>query len=118
MYNPPGADGGTNTYWRKMSSAFPGHNVPLFGDCNYDGSDPSDNDDPPPVANEQLQTSDMSNWCLTRHNGRNPVDMSFVDSSIIPVGLKQLWGLNWSPSFNTSYQSQLNRWPVWMDQYN
>lgn len=120
MYNPPtSSTDGTNTaYWRKMSSAVPGHNVPLFGDCNYDGSNPSDTDQPPPVANEQLQTSDMSNWCITRHDGRNPLNMSFVDSSVVPVGLRQLWSLQWSQNFDTTYQSKLNRWPVWLDQYN
>ena len=30
------------------------------------------------------------------------LDMSFLDSSVIPVGLRELWRLNWSAIFNTS----------------
>jgi prepilin-type N-terminal cleavage/methylation domain-containing protein len=120
MYNPPASTGteGPDPYWRKLAAAGPGHNIPLFADYNYDGSDPADTDPPPPVANQQSQTADMSNVCITRHDGRNPVTMSFLDSSVNPVGLKQLWRLNWSTVFDTTYQDKLNRWPTWINQYN
>jgi hypothetical protein len=126
MYNPSplgtsAADAGNPAYWRKLSAAFPGHNVPLFGDCNYDGSSPTNTDVPPTVANQQT-AYDMSNWCITRHDGRSPVTLSFVDSSVIPVGLKQLWRLKWCTTFNVSYQDSLNgghgAWPPWMNAFN
>ena len=117
MYNPPSGSvaNGTN-YWRKLSAAFPGHNVPLFADCNYDGSTPTDTDQPPPVANEQIEGTqgDMSLYSITRHDGQRPVIMSFVDSSVRSVGLKELWTLGWSTTFDTNYANRLNRWPLWM----
>ena len=117
MYNPPSGSvaNGTN-YWRKLSAAFPGHNVPLFADCNYDGSTPTDTDQPPPVANEQIEGTqgDMSLYSITRHDGQRPVTMSFVDSSVRSVGLKELWTLGWSTTFDTNYANRLNRWPLWM----
>jgi prepilin-type N-terminal cleavage/methylation domain-containing protein/prepilin-type processing-associated H-X9-DG protein len=131
MYNPPSSVPDSDVpdpsyFWRKLSVASIGYNglpvsshtIPLFADYNYDGSQPVDTDPPPAAANQQSQTADMSNVCITRHDGRNPVNISFLDSSVNPVGLKQLWRLNWSTSFNTTYQDQLNRWPTWMNQYN
>jgi prepilin-type N-terminal cleavage/methylation domain-containing protein len=127
MYNPPAsvptADvPDPNGFWRKLSPALRGynglavsaHNVPLFGDCNYDGSQPFDTDAPPSVANEQSASSDMSNWCITRHEGKRPLNISFLDSSVTTVGLKQLWTLNWSADFNTTIQP---RWPTWINAY-
>jgi len=124
MYNPPPTTPVADVpdpggFWRKLSAAGPGHNIPLFGDCNYDGSQPLDTDVPPP---ENVQTAaEMSNWCITRHEGRRPLDISFLDSSVNPVGPKQLWTLKWSTDFNVNYQSSLNNghgaWPSWMSQY-
>ena len=43
--------------------------------------------------------------------------MTFVDSSVRNVGLKELYRLNWSTVFDTSYQDTVNRWPNWMSGY-
>jgi prepilin-type N-terminal cleavage/methylation domain-containing protein len=120
MYNPPvsaGPDGSNPLYWRKLSAPGPTHNIPVFSDCDYDGSQPSASDPPPPTPGQQSVTDDMSNFAIPRHDGGRPVNVALLDSSINPMGLKQLWRLNWSREFDTSYQDQLNNWPVWMRSY-
>ena len=141
MYNPPSSTPTSDVsaaqvpcFWRKLSPALIGyggkpaaaHNVPLFGDCAYDGSQPNDTDSIPSTINTLINStsasSDMSDWCITRHDGRSPLNMSFLDSSVTTVGLKQLWRLNWNPCFNVSYQDSLNNghgaWPGWMNSFN
>ncbi|HUD83668.1 MAG TPA: hypothetical protein VMQ67_09200, partial [Candidatus Saccharimonadales bacterium] len=120
MYNPPpsaGPDGSDPLYWRTLSAAGPLHNVPVFSDCDYDGSDPSDTDPPPPAPGQQSVTDDMSNFAIPRHDGNRPVNVTFLDSSVNATGLKQLWRLNWSTTFDTTYQDTVNRWPAWMNNY-
>jgi prepilin-type N-terminal cleavage/methylation domain-containing protein len=115
MYNPPAVPTSeipaneVNSFWRKLSAAVPGNNVPLIADCIYDGALPADTDTPPSIANESEINSDMSNYCITRHDGQRPVLMSFADSSVRSVGLKELWTLNWSTEFNTGLT---HRWPA------
>jgi prepilin-type N-terminal cleavage/methylation domain-containing protein len=120
MYNPPastGSDGANPLYWRKLSTAGPSHTIPVFSDCDYDGSDPSATDPPPPAPGQQSVTDDMSNFAIPRHDGNRPVNVAFLDSSINITGLKQMWRLNWSTSFDTTYQDKLNLWPAWMRSY-
>jgi prepilin-type N-terminal cleavage/methylation domain-containing protein/prepilin-type processing-associated H-X9-DG protein len=119
MYNPPAdsIDGGNPLYWRRLSAAGPLHNIPVFADCDYDGSDASDTDPPPPSPGWQSVNDDMSNFALPRHEGGRPVNVAFVDSSVNPTGLKQLWRLNWSTDFDITYQDKQNRWPIWMRGY-
>jgi prepilin-type N-terminal cleavage/methylation domain-containing protein len=120
MYNPPlstGEDGSNPLYWRKLSAGGPSHTIPVFSDCDYDGSEPSATDPPPPAPGQQSVTDDMSNFAIPRHDGSRPINVAFLDSSITPMGLKQLWRLNWSTSFDTRYQDQMNQWPVWMRSY-
>jgi len=131
MYNPPPVPTSdipaneVNSFWRKLTPALAGpngmavssHNIPLFSDCAYDGSQPFDTDQPTQHPNEQSITDDMSNYCITRHDGKSPVVMSFLDSSVRAVGLRQLWGLNWSTTFNPSLQNS-RTWPGWILAYN
>jgi prepilin-type N-terminal cleavage/methylation domain-containing protein len=128
MYNPPpsvlASDLGTNTtgYWRKLTPALTSvhgvasaSNIPLIGDCNYDGSQPEPTDLPPSVPNQQNQNADLSNFCIIRHpNNKKPTTMAFLDSSVRYVGLKQLWTLNWNPNFDIG---ATHRWPLWMNAY-
>ncbi len=109
-------------YWRKGSPS--GGNVtqiPVFADAVYDGSPPLDNDTPVSHKGWYIPSpaagSGMSNFSIVRHSGRSPVDMCFADSSVRSVGIKELWTLNWSRSFNTSYMASLNSWPAWMGAY-
>lgn len=120
MHNPPGSAGadGTNTaYWRKLGAAGSAMSVPVFADCMWDGSNPTQTDALPTGPGIQNTASDMSDFCIPRHAGARPVNMSFADSSVRIVGLKELYRFNWSTVFNTSYQDQVNRWPAWMGGY-
>ena len=132
MYNPPSttptADIPANEagyFWRKITPVLvgynglpaPAHNIPLFADCDYDGSQPANSDVPPPVANQQSQTSDISNFCITRHDGSRPVDKAILDYSVGNVGLKQLWKLNWSTAYNPAAGPPGHGFPSWMSTY-
>lgn len=118
VYMPtPGSD-----YWRKVSPG--GGNVtqiPVFADCVYDGSAPTDHD--PPVTHQGWVDAagavgnGMSNFSIVRHPGRTPLDVCFADSSVRNVGIKELWSLQWSQSFNPSYMASLNSWPAWMNSF-
>ncbi|MGP8199363.1 MAG: hypothetical protein ACLQU4_07665, partial [Limisphaerales bacterium] len=74
-------------------------------------------DQPTQQPNEQSINDDMSNYCITRHDGKNPVVMTFLDSSVRSVGLRQLWGLNWSTTFDPRLQNS-RTWPTWILAYN
>jgi hypothetical protein len=58
----------------------------------------------------------MSNWLITRHDSKRPLEMSFLDSSVRPVGLRELWTLNWSAIFNTSGPPG-HGFPIWIKAY-
>jgi prepilin-type N-terminal cleavage/methylation domain-containing protein len=131
MYNPPASvpvadipdPGG---FWRKLSPALvnykgaptSAHNVPLFGDCVYDGSQPYYTDTIPSGPNILLEGngSDMSNWLITRHESKRPLNMSFLDSSVRNVGFRELWTLNWAADFNTSGPPG-HGFPSWINAY-
>ena len=131
MYNPPPVPASdipaneVGSFWRKLTPALTGpggspvsaDNVPLFADCAYDGSQPLDTDQPTQQPNQQSITDDMSNYCITRHDGRTPVVISFLDSSVRPVGLRQLWRLNWSTTFDPNLQNS-RIWPAWILSYD
>jgi len=120
MYNPPpstGSDGSSPLYWRKLSAVGTSHTLPVFSDCDYDGSDPLPTDTPPATPGYQSITDDMSNFAIPRHEGNRPVNVSFLDSSVSATGLKQMWRLKWSTTFDTTYQDKVNRWPTWMAKY-
>jgi len=57
-------------------------------------------------------------FCINRHNGT--VNALFLDWSVRPVGLKELWTLKWTLKFNTANKwtraggVQPEDWPEWM----
>jgi prepilin-type N-terminal cleavage/methylation domain-containing protein/prepilin-type processing-associated H-X9-DG protein len=107
-------------YWRTIS-AKNASNVPLMGACMWDGTEPYDTDSPPLLEGVQLPGSNMSIFCLDRHNG-GP-NMLFMDTSVREVGLKELWILKWHKNFNTSDiwtkagGAIASDWPDWMQKY-
>ncbi len=120
MYNPPPSvspEGGDPAFWRKLGTASAAVNVPLFADCLWDGSKPIQTDAPPTGPGLQNTSSDMTDICIPRHPGNKPVNMAFIDASVRTVGLKELYRLNWSTTFDTTYQDKLNKWPAWMNGY-
>jgi prepilin-type N-terminal cleavage/methylation domain-containing protein len=125
MHNPPPPTGGNNRnpdvpgYWRKLGAALPPTQVPLFADCIWDGSQPKDDDTPPPAPGAQVMTAngDMSNFTIPRHDSNKPLDFCFADGSVRKVGLRECWRLQWSSVFDITYQDSINRWPTWMSGY-
>jgi prepilin-type N-terminal cleavage/methylation domain-containing protein len=106
-----------NLYGLKMSIAGPLHITPVFGDGLWDGTTPNPGDAPPTAQGIQAPVQDggLSEFALVRHGGRNPENMSFLDSSVQAIGLKPIWSLNWSPGWVPDPPA---RWPVWMNSYN
>jgi len=49
------------------------------------------------------------NSCINRHNGT--MNALFLDFSVRPVGLKELWTLKWSLTFDTE------DWPRWLRKF-
>jgi prepilin-type N-terminal cleavage/methylation domain-containing protein/prepilin-type processing-associated H-X9-DG protein len=114
MYNPP--NNSDPSYWRKLGAAGLGYNTPVFGDCMWDGGTPAQNDTPALHQGWQITTSDMTVFCIPRHTGKKPVNLAFADNSVRIVGLKQLWQLPWSATYNVNGPSP--RWPVWLNGFN
>jgi prepilin-type N-terminal cleavage/methylation domain-containing protein/prepilin-type processing-associated H-X9-DG protein len=60
----------------------------------------------------------MQRYCLDRHNTR--INAVFFDFSVRPVGLKELWTLNWHRGYDRSNSWTRaggvtpDRWPYWM----
>jgi prepilin-type processing-associated H-X9-DG protein len=106
-------------YWRKLAAAGNGPNVPVFGDCIWDGTAPLQTDTPPPKKGVQVTgaAGEMSNFCLPRHSGHRPVNMTFADSSARGTGIKEQWRLKWHQQFDTTYMDKINAWPAWMAGY-
>jgi prepilin-type N-terminal cleavage/methylation domain-containing protein/prepilin-type processing-associated H-X9-DG protein len=124
MHNPPAAGGavlgGQNQagFWRKLGRAGTKPSVPVFGDCMWSGTEPKETDPPPTIPGDQSAGAvDMSNFSIPRHGGKRPVNIAFVDSSVRPVGLKELYRLNWSTIFDTTYADQNVNWPKWLNGY-
>ena len=125
-HNPPAKLLGQYTpnnpgyYWRKMEVTGRTDLIPVFADCIWDGTAPYDHDQPPPQKGVQVSgvNGSMSNFCLPRHQSSRPMDISFLDTSVRSVGLKELWRLKWHTQFDVGYQDSVNSWPAWMGAYN
>ena len=127
MANPPAADMAVDAdapgYWQKLTLAGKYANAPLFADCTWQGSNPHDLGssgaarNQPPIAPGTVNVGDeMPSFCIPRHGGRNPINMTFIDGSVSQVGLRQLWTLPWSKTFNVNQGITLV--PSWLKAYN
>jgi prepilin-type N-terminal cleavage/methylation domain-containing protein/prepilin-type processing-associated H-X9-DG protein len=121
-HNPPGSGAG---YWRKLTTASAKPDVPVFADCLWDGTTVSERDTlgtSPGTEGTEATTGGpggISDFCsVVRHPGKKPVNMTFVDCSVRPVGLKEMFRFNWSTTFDTTYADNGGvRWPTWMNSY-
>jgi prepilin-type processing-associated H-X9-DG protein len=74
-----------------------------------------DHHGPPPSEDYAL---DFGVVCMNRHNGH--INGLFLDWSVRKVGLKELWTLYWSPTFNRANEwtraggVKPEDWPEWM----
>jgi prepilin-type N-terminal cleavage/methylation domain-containing protein len=101
----------------KMSSITTSlHLTPVFGDAMWDGTSPTPADVPVAAqGNQSGQNADMSAFALVRHGGAKPENMSFLDSTVQNIGIKQEWSLPWSQMWVSAPPT---RWPQWMNPYN
>jgi len=123
MANPPDAElaaaGASATgpgYWRKLTAAGQFANAPLFADCVWPGSNPVPTDPAAAYKGECAVGATFQSFSIPRHSGRNPVDMTFVDGSVSSMGLRQLWVLPWSKTYDPTQVSPLV--PLWLKSYN
>jgi prepilin-type N-terminal cleavage/methylation domain-containing protein/prepilin-type processing-associated H-X9-DG protein len=107
------------SYWRKLTLAGRSVNSPVFGDCLFEGTEPHETDTVPTGPGIQVlgaPAGNMSNFDIPRHTGRRPVDMTFVDGSVRQVGLREMWGLPWSQTYDINYSATII-WPAWIKNY-
>jgi prepilin-type N-terminal cleavage/methylation domain-containing protein/prepilin-type processing-associated H-X9-DG protein len=122
-HDPPPPDGTAGVlnvqnqggFWRKLGTAGRKSSVPVFGDCMWDGSEPKQTDSPGIYPGVQGTPADMSNFSIPRHAGKRPVNIAFIDSSVRPVGLHEMYQLNWSQIYDTT--ATLPPFPKWMNSY-
>jgi len=106
-------------HWKSVNVRNVAH-VPLFLDCFYLGGHPQPSNEPPSYngATEQANAICMRRLCIDRHHG--VTNVTFLDSSVRPVGLKELWALKWHRRFDTAGAwtrgggVQPEDWPKWM----
>jgi prepilin-type N-terminal cleavage/methylation domain-containing protein len=120
------SSGPTAGNWGKLSAAGRFVNAPLFGDCMYEGTNPHQTDILPAHPGWQMGSppgqggGEMSNYDIPRHTGKSPIDMTFVDGSVDIVGIREIWTLPWSMTYDTTYFSTriIAGTASWMKGYN
>jgi len=103
--------------WWKSFDVRGASGVPVLLDCAYASGLPL-HSDPPPEYDGQISSYDrmqcMRFFCVNRHEGR--VNCLFMDLSVRPVGLKELWDLQWHRGWNAAGEPA-PVWPQWMDRF-
>jgi prepilin-type N-terminal cleavage/methylation domain-containing protein/prepilin-type processing-associated H-X9-DG protein len=109
-------------FWKNENVRSAG-DIPIFGDSMWWCTWPKDAD-LPPEHEEHIEhvpcgcVDSIRYYCIDRHNGH--IGMAFLDGSVRPVGLKQLWTLKWHRNFNTANRwtkaggARPDDWPLWM----
>jgi prepilin-type N-terminal cleavage/methylation domain-containing protein len=96
-----------------------GNYIPVFLDCQWVDGLPEATDEPPEYDGQchwQWDYNAIRNFCINRHNGT--VNSVFLDSTVRPVGLKELWQLKWHRLWTEdSLAAGLPVWPDWMERF-
>ena len=106
--------------WRGPNVKGPTNNIPVFLDAlRFDGW-PVETEGPANDAYAAWTGDSMGRFCINRHKGF--VNCLFLDTSTRKVGLKELWTLKWSRTFNTAgpWTKAGNPnivWPSWISGY-
>ncbi len=114
---------GTRTLSGKSAST---NTIPVFADSTWHDAWPRDTDVPSQTADafgitDQGTSGEMNHFCIDRHNGF--ANFLFMDWSVRPVGLKELWTLKWHRAYKTSGAYTRaggvlpGDWPAWMSRY-
>jgi prepilin-type N-terminal cleavage/methylation domain-containing protein/prepilin-type processing-associated H-X9-DG protein len=102
-------------YWRtpgiKGASDAPsfGCSTVFYGFVDEADEPPNSNGELPPAGSWE---NELGYWCVDRHKN-GTINMLFLDWSIRPVGLKELWALKWHKEWKSSEPA----WPDWMKNY-
>lgn len=116
-------------YWRGRDLSTPSL-VPLLADSVWSGAPPEETDTPPEFHGDFVvqgigtmqwnrNINIMKSFCLDRH-GSGRTNMTFMDGSARPVGLKELWTLKWyrqcppAGPWTKAGGVQPTDWPKWM----
>ena len=112
-----------SVFWKTPNVSM-AYQIPLFLDCFFWCGWPDDDDTPQDkgpdgvVIRDKSDSNAMNRYCLDRHDGRTNV--LFLDYSVRPVGLKELWTLKWNKKFNVAGAwtqaggARAEDWPKWM----
>jgi hypothetical protein len=116
-------------YWRTMHIQN-GNTVPMLGDAAWLDGWVGQNDGPPPVKDSSNVVNNpsgyMARFCIDRHTGKT--NWVFMDTSVRPVLLKELFTLNWYRGYEAKknlytwayYNGNGNPialWPEWMKDF-
>jgi prepilin-type N-terminal cleavage/methylation domain-containing protein/prepilin-type processing-associated H-X9-DG protein len=129
MCNPPA--GATSVWGRspatdhwRTPNVRDAYRIPMFCDAWWVDFWPRDSDAPPTAdagPSDTPNNDEMNRVCVDRHDGT--MGMQFCDGSVRTVGLKELWTLKWSKSFNVNNRYTTaggvtgDMWPEWMRSY-
>jgi prepilin-type N-terminal cleavage/methylation domain-containing protein len=102
LSRPLNTDGERRSYWGTLTAVRNANNVPLFLDALRFDLWPNPLTAP---ATDEFEawtnaTGDMQRCCINRHKGS--VGCVFADATVRKVGLKELYTLKWSKSFDTA----------------
>lgn len=106
---------GDEAYWKK-TGVREGDKIPVFVDCHYVALSPTSKDSPPEYDGDR--SNQMQYACMGRHE--QSINGLFLDFSVRRIGLKELWTLKWSRTFETAdtYTTaggmMPEDWPQWM----
>jgi prepilin-type N-terminal cleavage/methylation domain-containing protein/prepilin-type processing-associated H-X9-DG protein len=115
---------GDEFYWRTPYIKG-SQDIPVFLDSLWMVGWPDQNSIPPEYDGQPMQewtlSEQMKDFCINRH-GKGATNCLFMDWSVEPVGLKQLWKLKWNKNFNingpwTKNYNPPPNWPEWMRKF-
>ena len=101
LFNPPPGvtaiqGRAAKSHWRNMNVRRASE-IPVFADTMWRGGGPSpegERGDPPLSSGQWVNANaEMKHFCIDRHNGF--VNHLFLDWTVRPVGLKELWTFRW-----------------------
>jgi prepilin-type N-terminal cleavage/methylation domain-containing protein len=126
IYNMPVDEQGRSRAdaWRKMSAPPSPTQVPLMLDSMWRGGGPHYDTriaymptgqpgvytDPEGYADYEMQ-----HFCVPRHGANNRTQLVFFDGSAATIKIKNLYGLAWSKSWDTTYYLTSVPFPAWLN---
>ncbi len=106
LYVPVGSDvygKPAERFW-KTPDVSGANQIPMFLDCWF-WCGWVDDTDTPPTYDGEIRTGDtdsINRFCINRHQGF--INGAFLDNSVRKIGLKELFTLKWSKTYNVTNQ--------------